>query len=117
MTTPASAWLDYSKGLRVLGIEIDPRELKEPIHVLDATTSASASLSKAQEQIQQHRVFCLFCLWSAAGLGGGGRRSVARMEPGTRGRCNQSTTNDQAPDVRSGQFRSSAEARTAGSMK
>ena len=39
MTTPSTAVLNYPKGLRVLGIDIDPLDLKAPIHVLIATTS------------------------------------------------------------------------------
>src|SRR5580658_1970749 len=40
MITPASALLNYPKGLRVLGIDIDPLRLNEPIHVLVASTSS-----------------------------------------------------------------------------
>jgi transposase len=39
MTTPSTALLCYPKGLRVLGIDIDPLDLKAPIHVLIASTS------------------------------------------------------------------------------
>src|ERR1700682_3728348 len=38
MTTLASALLNYPKGLCVLGIDIDPPDLKEPIQVLIAST-------------------------------------------------------------------------------
>ena len=38
MTTQSSALLNYPKGLRVLGIDVDPLDLKEPIHVLIAST-------------------------------------------------------------------------------
>lgn len=39
MTTQSSAFLNYPKGLRVLGIDIDPLDLNEPLHVLIASTS------------------------------------------------------------------------------
>jgi transposase len=42
MTATFSALLQYPKGLRVLGIDIDPVDLAEPIHVLIATTSRRA---------------------------------------------------------------------------
>ena len=38
MTTPSTAVLNYPKGLRVLGIDVDPLDLKAPIHVLVTTT-------------------------------------------------------------------------------
>ena len=40
MITPASTLLNYPKGLRVLGIDIDPLRLQEPIHLLVASTSS-----------------------------------------------------------------------------
>ncbi len=40
MNNLTSALLDYPKGLRVLGIDIDPLERKKPIHVLIATTAS-----------------------------------------------------------------------------
>jgi transposase len=39
MTTLSTALLNYPKGLRILGIDIDPLDLQAPIHVLIATTS------------------------------------------------------------------------------
>ena len=39
MITPSTTLLNYPKGLRVLGIDVDPLDLGAPIHMLIASTA------------------------------------------------------------------------------